>query len=378
MKEIGIYIHIPFCNTKCFYCDFYSETNIDKNTITNYISAVCKEILNNADLLSTRKITSIYIGGGTPSIISPKHIKMLLDTLNLFLNNSIETTIEINPESVNETLLKSYFNMKINRLSMGLQTVNQKSLDIIGRKSDLSKIEHLIKTASKIGFNNISVDCIIGLPNEDLKDFKKTIKYIIKLKNYITHVSAYSLEVHKGTKLDFLIQNGYISLPNDIVERKMKYTLDNTLQNNGYLRYEISNYSKPGFESKHNLKYWNKQEYLGFGASAASYISNTRYTNISDFNKYIELINNNTSTIIEKEELDKLSNIKEYIILKLRLKDGINLDEFKNKFNKELFNLYKNELELLIKQGLLIKNNNNIKLTYKGEDLANLVWEKFV
>lgn len=378
MEDIGIYIHIPFCASKCFYCDFYSETNINEVLIEKYISAVCTEILQNADIFATRNITTIYIGGGTPSLINPKYIKRILDVINLFSNKSNETTIEINPESVDKNKLMGYYNIGVNRLSIGLQTINDSTLKKIGRKSNPKDLKRVIHLANKIGFNNISVDCIIGLVDESIEDFTKTVKYILNFKEYITHVSAYSLEVHKGTKLDFLIQNGYVSLPEDIVERKMKYTLDKMLEKNGYYRYEISNYAKPGFESKHNLKYWNKQEYLGFGASASSYISNTRYTNISDIQKYISKINNNNSVIVEKEELDVLSNIKEYIILKLRLKDGINITEFKSRFSKDIYELYKEEIESLITQKLLVKDKDNIHLTYKGEDLANLVWQKFI
>ena len=372
---LGVYIHIPFCASKCFYCDFYSCIN--KNNVEEYIDAVITEIMSEAELLATRGINSIYIGGGTPSVIDAKYIVKLLDVLKLFCSEDVEITIEINPESTTKEKLQQYFNAGVNRISIGLQSANDMTLKKIGRIATLNDFEKAYGAAVSVGFKNISCDVIIGLPDETLYMFENTVDYILGLRN-ITHISAYSLEVHENTKLDFLVNNDFVTLPSEDTEREMKYLLDRKIEESEFSRYEISNYAKSGFESKHNLKYWNQNEYLGFGAAASSFVNSIRYTNICDIDKYIENINTGVSNKQDIEEMDKLGLIKEYIILKLRLKQGINLTEFKTKFKQDIYELYKDTIDKLIAQKLIEKSGDNIRLTYKGEDLANVVWQEFV
>ena len=372
---LGVYIHIPFCASKCFYCDFYSESN--NNNAKAYINALIEEILSATELLGSRLIDSIYIGGGTPSVIDEKYIVKLLDILKLFCTENAEITIEVNPESATKEKLKAYFDAGVTRLSIGLQSANDTTLKKIGRIATVSDFEKAYENAVEIGFENISCDVIIGLPDETLDMFENTVNYILGLK-HITHISAYSLEVHENTKLDFLVNNDFISLPDECLEREMKYLLDKKLENAGFNRYEISNYAKCGFESRHNLKYWNQEEYLGFGTAAASFVNSIRYTNIANIDKYIKNIQSGISNKEEIEEMDKLNLIKEYIILKLRLKEGIRLNEFKAKFKQDIYELYKDKIELLTYQGLIEKVGDNIRLTYKGEDLANIVWQEFI
>lgn len=373
--KLGIYIHIPFCASKCFYCDFYSVAN--KNLESLYINALIEDILSETELLGERLIDSIYIGGGTPSLIDENNIVKLLNILKIFCDENAEITIEVNPESVTREKLQAYFDAGINRLSIGLQSANDETLKKIGRLATVSDFENTYNMAVDIGFNNISCDVIIGLPDETIDMFEHTLNYILGLK-HITHVSAYSLELHENTKLDFLVSNNFVTLPDENAEREMKYLLDKKLDKSGYTRYEISNYAKPGYESKHNLKYWNQEEYLGFGAAASSFVNSIRYTNISNIEKYINNISSGMSNKNEIEEMDKLGLIKEYIILKLRLKEGINLNIFKTKFKQDIYDLYKDKIDILISQGLLEKEGDNIRLTYKGEDLANLVWQEFI
>lgn len=372
---LGVYIHIPFCASKCFYCDFYSESN-NKNQEA-YINALLEEILSETELLGSRLVDSIYIGGGTPSAIDEKYIVKLLDVLKLFCTENAEITIEVNPESATKEKLQAYLDGGVTRLSIGLQSANDATLKKIGRLATVSDFEKAYDYAVEVGFKNISCDVIIGLPDETLDMFENTVNYILGLK-HITHISAYSLEVHENTKLDFLVNNNFLSLPNEDVERQMKYVLDKKLHQAGFNRYEISNYAKEGFKSKHNLKYWNQEEYLGFGAAAASFVNSSRYANISNIDKYIKNIQSGISNKEEVEEMDKLGLIKEYIILKLRLEEGINLNEFKTKFKQDIYELYKDKIELLINRGLLEKVGDNIRLTYKGEDLANIVWQEFI
>lgn len=377
MEEIGVYVHIPFCTSKCFYCDFCS-IKYDEEKIQKYISALKEEILANAELLSNYKITSIYFGGGTPSLINEEYITQLLDIFKMFnIDINAEITIEINPKTVDEKKLNKYLCIGINRVSIGLQTIHNSTLKAIGRASTLEDFNNTYQLINKVGFKNISLDLIIGLPNETINMFNDTLKYISTLEN-LNHISCYSLEVHENTKLSFLLNEGYLKLPSDDEEREMKHKLDKFLEELGFNRYEISNYARPGFKSKHNLKYWTGVPYLGFGSSASSYIHKTRYTNENDIDKYIENINKRIDVRKDIEELTELGEIKEYIILHLRLKEGINIIEFKSTFKRDIFDLYKQEIEKLINNGLLKSTNDIICLTDKGEDLANIVWQEFI
>lgn len=372
---LGIYIHIPFCASKCFYCDFYSSQN--RKSEEAYINALTEEILSQAELLSQRAVDTIYIGGGTPSLIDEKYIVKIIDLLKLFCTEDAEITIEVNPESVTRKKLQAYFDSGVNRLSIGLQSANDATLKKIGRLATLKDFENAYNMAVDIGFKNISCDVIIGLPDETRATFENTVDYVLGLK-HITHISAYSLEVHENTKLDFLVNNNFVTLPDENTEREMKYLLDKKLEEVGYNRYEISNYAKLDFESKHNLKYWNQEEYLGFGAAAASFVNSIRYTNVANIDKYINNIQTGITNKEEIEEMDKLGLIQEYIILRLRLKEGINTIDFKSKFKQDIYALYNDKIAMLISQGLLEKVGDNIRLTYKGEDLANIVWQEFI
>lgn len=229
------------------------------------------------------------------------------------------------------------------------------------------------------GIENISTDIIIGLPEDTFEGFTDTVKYILSL-DKIKHISAYSLEVHDDTKLKFLLDNNFLLLPDEDLEREMKHSLDKALNLAGFKRYEISNYARANYESKHNLRYWNCSNYLGLGTSSSSYIGNTRYTNIADIDKYIEYVNSGQNIKTEIEELDKLGKIKEYIILQLRLSNGIDKHKFKALFGSNIEDMYLKEITECISLGLLTENEDKsrIYLTDKGEDLANIVWEKFI
>lgn len=377
MKDIGIYIHIPFCKSKCFYCDFYSRSECSNSVIEEYIDTVIKEILENTELLCNRKIRTVYFGGGTPSLIDSKYITKILDVIRLFEPEIEEITIEANPESLSFDKLKDYYVAGVNRLSLGLQSANNTTLKNIGRVATVEMFEKAYNDAVQAGFTNISSDLIIGLPNETIDDFTCSIDYLLS-KEYIKHISAYSLEVHQNTKLDFLLTNGFLELPSDTEEREMKYLLDKRLEENGFTRYEISNYAKPGYESKHNSSYWNQVEYIGLGVAAASFVNSTRYTNISDIDKYIEYMKQGINIKEDVEEMDDIDLMKEYIILRLRLKEGILHKDFKELFKKDIYEVYKEQIDKLVNDGLLINNNMNMCLTYKGEDFANIVWQEFI
>lgn len=391
-QEIGIYIHIPFCISKCYYCNFVSYANRDE-IINEYINAVCMEILQNAEILSEYTISTIYFGGGTPSYIDAKYIKKIMDTLNLFKGEDefLEVTIEVNPSSITLEKLIEYKKCGINRISMGVQSTHDDILKSIGRAHKMSDVECALKNCKMAGIDNISVDIIYPLPSLSIDKFDETLNYIIGIKDKynIKHISVYNLEVHEGGKLDFLLKEGYLNIVDEDTEYKMKELLEEKLENNGFNKYEISNFSISGFESKHNTSYWNQGMYLGFGVCASSFFSNTRYKNVDNIDEYIKDINSNISPVDEKDSLDLLDLMKEYIILKLRLKNGFSTSEFKKKFYKDIFDIFGDELKELKNNGLIdIKkspksfendtNCYNISLTKRGSEVANIVWEKFI
>lgn len=381
-ENIGIYIHIPFCKKKCFYCDFVSYEN-KENLIQEYIDTVCLEILQNAEILSEYNISTIYFGGGTPSLIKVEYIEKILNTLKLFVTDEKEIkeiTIEINPNSASLDKLEKYYNLGINRLSIGLQSTHDKILRNIGRLHTFNDFKEVLKNANAVGFKNISVDLIYPLPGLNLSGFKETLNSVIKLKDEfnIKHISVYNLEVHENTRLDFLLKEGFVSLCNEDEEYKMREELNKRLQDNGFVKYEISNYAYPGFESKHNLCYWNQEKYIGFGVNASSFFNLKRYRNTSNIDKYIDEIKNNKNIVVETEELDKLSLMKEYIILKLRLSKGVEISEFKQKFGTDIFDIFNTEFNSLKKDNLVNITSKNISLTNRGEEVANIVWEMFV
>lgn len=381
-NEIGIYIDIPFCLSKCFYCDFSSYSN-KEDMIEKYVFALCEEIIRSAEILSQYKITTIYIGGGTPSYIEEKYIKQILDTIMMFTDsNSLdEVTIELNPNSITQKKLETYKECGVNRLSIGLQSTHDNILKKIGRAHKFEDFKNALDLANEVGFNNISLDLIYPLPDLSLEDFKSSVDYAVSLKDKnIKHISIYNLEIHDNTKLKFLIDEGYVSLVDEDEEYEMYNYLKTTFENNGYNRYEISNYALSGFESKHNLKYWNQEQYLGFGVAAASFFAGVRYTNVKSIEEYIDRINSNLSPKDNEtiEELDLLGLMKEYIILNLRKTQGINKKRFKAKFKKDIYELFAQELKELQTEELLIDENEYIKLTSRGLEVANIVWEKFI
>lgn len=375
MKEIGIYIHIPFCIKKCEYCDFVSYCN-KKEYVPQYINALKKEIKNNIN--KEYKITTIYIGGGTPSSIEENYIADIIETIKLNMNDedlknfeNIEVTIEVNPGTVNKEKLQVYKKIGINRLSIGLQETHNELLKSIGRIHTYEEFIKTYKLARKIGFNNINVDLMIALPNQTIQDIKENLEKITKLNP--EHISVYSLILEEGTPFYNKYNENKIKLPDEELERNMYWYVKNTLENNGYMHYEISNFSKKGFESKHNMNCWNQEEYLGFGVAAHSYNNRIRYSNTKSIEEYIKGSN---KIIHEEQTLEDMQ--KEYMLLGLRKIEGINIQKFKNKFAQNPIFIFKEQLNKLVDEELIIVDGNEIKLTNKGLDLANIVWEEFV
>ena len=374
-KEMGIYIHIPFCKRKCDYCDFISYSDKDSE-IKEYVKAIKKEI----ELQKIKsEITTIYIGGGTPSYIDSKYIKEIMDEVKKKnISSNAEITIEVNPGTVTLEKLQDYKSVGINRLSIGLQSVQNDLLKQIGRIHSFEQFLETYKMAREVGFKNINVDLMLGLPNQRIKDLKESLESVINL--HPEHISVYSLIVEEGTVIANKIDDGELDLPEEDTERNMYWYVKNTLELNGYKHYEISNFAQKGYESKHNMNCWKQQEYIGIGLAAHSYRDITRYSNISDMSEYIKNIENG---MLERNriihEIQKEDDIKkEYMLLGLRQIEGVKISEFKEKFGDNPIYLFRNQLKKLTDENLIIVDDNNIKLTNKGIDLANIVWEEFI
>ena len=381
MKELGIYIHIPFCKQKCYYCDFISYANKEEK-IQEYIKCLQKEIEMESEKYKNEEyeITTIYIGGGTPSFIDASYIERIINTIkqNYKLYENPEITIEVNPGTINEEKIKKYKDIGINRISIGLQTTKDNLLKQIGRIHKYEEFLNCYKIVKKIGIDNINVDLMLGLPNQTLEDLKESLIEVINLKP--NHISLYSLILEENTILEKMVSQNMTKLPEEDLEREMYWTTKNILEENGYIHYEISNFSKKGYESKHNLNCWNQKEYLGFGVAAHSYTKNKRYCNTNNIEDYIKNVQNgkilNNRTICEIQ--NKIEEQKEYMLLGLRKIQGIDIQEFKNKFIDNPIYIFHKELEKLVKEELVEIDLNQIKLTSKGLDFANLVWEEFI
>ena len=383
-KKLGIYIHIPFCKSKCKYCDFISFQGIEEKQ-DEYIECLINEIdrKNWSEINKNYQVTTIYIGGGTPSYIKSEHIVNILRVINEKIgyhgkNDNLEITIEVNPGTVNEEKLEKYINAGVNRLSIGLQSSNNKLLKQIGRIHTFEQFLETYNLACKLRFKNINVDLMLGLPNQTIADLKQSINKVLELGP--NHISVYSLILEEGTELYNLEKDGKLVLPDEEMERQMYWYVKNKLELAGYKHYEISNFAKNGKESKHNLDCWNQEEYLGFGLAAHSYFQDKRFSNTSILDSYINNIKDNMyEKNMEVHEVQSLEDKrKEYMLLGLRKIDGVSISKFKDKFIDNPIFLFKNELSKLVEEELLEIDGNKIKLTNKGLDLANMVWEEFV
>ncbi|ASW43676.1 radical SAM family heme chaperone HemW [Clostridium isatidis] len=373
MKNMSLYIHIPFCKQKCFYCDFPSYANIDYLK-EDYVDALCKEIENKN---ITYNIKSIFVGGGTPSYLNSKQLEKLLITINkLNLDENIEFTMEANPGTLDEEKLIVMKNCGINRISMGLQAVQNSLLKDIGRIHTFNVFEENFKLARKVGFNNINVDLMFGLPSQTVEDWKDSLEKIASLEP--EHISAYSLIVEEGTAFYKLYEKNKLILPSEEMERDMYKITKEILNFYGYKQYEISNYAKDGFECYHNKVYWRSKEYIGLGSSSASFIDGKRIKNIENVKKYIEKVNAEEAVTEEIYYNSKEDNIEEFMFMGLRLIEGINMEEFKRRFNINIMDIYKKIIEKNIEKDLLEIKGGYLRLTEKGIELSNYVMSDFI
>lgn len=387
MNEFSIYVHIPFCNSKCYYCDFCSFVENEKN-IKKYFIALKNEIIQKK---LKGKVKSIYFGGGTPSSVDEKYVINILNLIfkNFIVDKDAEITIEVNPNSLNKDKLQSYYNAGFNRLSMGVQTTNCKSLKYIGRitnekilKNYKKNIKKLLKNAKKIGFKNISTDIILGLPFNNEKFLIKDLKFLTK---YCNHISTYMLMIEEGTKLfsyNLDIENI------DEMSSKQYEIVCQFLKNKNFERYEVSNFAKNQTFSKHNLNYWNRGDYLGFGLSAHSFLNPIRFYNTNNFEQYLKDFSKIEFVTCKKEiqqvlgELKKFDTsvekvtkkeaIEENLMLSLRCTIGLNIYEFNNNFY-DILKRKEKEIKFLIKSDLIKIEDGFLRLTDKGFLVANQI-----
>jgi len=366
----SLYIHIPFCEKKCHYCNFYSiEAN--KALAKEYVSILAKQIKR-----VNAKVKTVYIGGGTPSVLSVSLLKLLLDSLKDKLLFSSENTIEVNPESITIQKLSLLRKYNINRLSFGVQSFDNQKLKFLGRIHNSQKALRMIEEAKKCGFDNIGIDLIYGVPSESLADWKKELTQAISLP--ITHISCYSLTCEPKT----IIYRCRKEIDSKEVADMYRFNMS-FLPNSEFKQYEVSNFAKSGFRSKHNLSYWDNSSYIGLGPSAVSYLDNKRGRNICDIKKYIERVKINKSTVSSSEKLSPIARAREFASLSIRKKEGIDLERFFKICGMNLFDIITvSEINKLADKGLLklkiVKGVlNKISLTRKGFLFADSVSSEF-
>lgn len=356
------YIHIPFCGNLCTYCDFCKRYTNDK-IIDKYLDALEKEII---EKYQGETLKTIYIGGGTPSSLNLDELKKLMKIVKLLkINNTYEFTFECNPENITKEKLLLLKENGVNRISLGVESTNNKLLAYLGRKHDYEIVKEKIKLIKEVGINNINVDLIYALPLETISDLKNDLYNIVKLD--VNHVSTYSLEIHNHTILGIKKTKPILEdIDSDMYEFICQY-----LKEHGFNHYEISNFCKNNSYSRHNMVYWKNFEYYGFGLGASGYINGIRYDNTRSMYNYC-----NGKRIINTEKLTKQDKISYELILGLRLIDGINKTEFKKKYGLDLIKQY--NIKSLIKKGLLVDNGLNVKVSYDKIYIENSILENFL
>lgn len=373
MKEIALYIHIPFCKQKCFYCDFPSYACKD-NLMETYIDALCIEI---KEKCKGYLIKTLFIGGGTPSYLNINSLKKLMDTIkDLSFSKNAEKTMECNPGTVSKEKFEVIKLGGINRLSFGLQTTNNELLKSIGRIHTFESFKENYFLARSLGFENINVDMMFGLPNQSVKEFIKSLKEVVELKP--EHISSYSLIIEEGTAFYRLYEKDKLELPSEDDERDMYREGKKFLEEMGYRQYEISNFAKEGMECRHNEIYWMCEEYLGVGASSSSFVNKKRLKNIDSIEEYIKRVNNGDFVVEEEYENTREDDIEEFMFMGLRMNEGISEEKFKEKFGVDVDSIYRNVINKNIELGLLKRKCGKIYLSDLGIELSNSVMSDMI
>ena len=367
----GIYIHIPFCKKACHYCNFHFSTLKNYTTLVN---AILKEIEINQKKFNNKNISTIYFGGGTPSIINNHHIeKIILQIKNKFkVHKLAEITLEVNPDDVSKEKLKSWKKIGINRISLGVQTFNKNLLKKLNRihtkEVALSAIDEIEKL-----YDNYSIDLMFGIPDSSKESVKRDLNILQKLDP--PHVSIYNMTLEEKTVFYKLFKNNKISIPSEDSVLEQYDLILNLLESSGYENYEISNYAKKGYYSKHNSNYWKDEEYIGYGPSAHSYDGNYRYWNISDNKEYIKLIDQ-SKMVFDREKLSLKEKVNEHILTRIRTNSGVSQKELLERFDVDIMKEKADEIMLLEKEKLLRIDKKILTLTNKGKKLSDSITEK--
>lgn len=389
---LGLYVHIPFCVKKCKYCDFNSY-KMDIDSKKRYIEdlKIEMELYSNklykdnkyknkecCSLNKNDKITSIFVGGGTPSILTSDEIReVFISIKEMFdIDENAEITIECNPGTLTLEKLKTMKEIGINRLSIGLQAIQEKHLNFIGRIHTYEEFEKNYKDALSVGFKNINIDLMYSLPNQTLCDWKETLEKVVHLNP--THISAYSLILEEGTELYNMYESNKFELIDENVDIEMyEYTI-NYLKSKGYNQYEISNYSKEGYNCEHNILYWECEHYIGIGAGASGYINENRYNNVESLEDYHLSLVKREKPIQENEILSEKDMIEEKLFMGLRMNKGIKFEDFKKKFGIDFREKYNKQIEMLLARKLINQSFEGIQLTQKGREISNSVFIEFM
>ena len=380
-KPLGLYVHIPFCVKKCNYCDFLSAP-ADDVTKERYVDVLCKEIEGYKELTKGYGLVTVYFGGGTPSVLSVSQLEQLLDTIqHCFAIDmaAAEITMEVNPGTVTKEKLKRYRELGINRLSIGVQSAKEEELKLLGRIHSFEDAKNTVQWAREAGFTNISLDLISALPGQTLSGYMENVEAILSLNP--EHISSYSLIIEETTPFYELYAEGKEKegdLPDEETDRAMYAYTKERLAQAGFERYEISNYAKPGYESRHNSSYWTGVEYLGVGLGASSLFTNARYHNEIDLTTYIKEAETGNDVRREIERLGPKEQMEEFMILGLRRMCGVSRTEFQNRFGKPIETVYGSVLKKLERQELLILAGDTVALTELGIDVSNQVFLEFI
>ncbi len=398
MNKIGLYIHIPFCIKKCLYCDFLSFPEGEKQQAL-YFDALKNEILCCKEECKEYEVDTIFIGGGTPTAVAPDEIanmmKLIRDNYNVL--DDAEITMECNPGTIGAgaDAMKLYFDAGINRISIGLQSANDKELKLLGRIHNRQQFEECYRNVRAAGFLNVNVDLMGALPGQSISDYEDNLNYVLSLDPPPEHISAYSLIIEEGTpfyemygeKTESIdsagsISEGALPLPDEDTERDMYHRTKDILSENGYHRYEISNYAKDKFECAHNVRYWKCREYLGFGLGAASLMKGRRFSNTRVLSEYTKSLLDEGEGVAgirrDEEILDDNAMMEEFMFMGLRLIQGVNVNDFYSRFGKEIFDVYGDVIVNLIEKELLVRNGDYLRLTDKGLDVSNYCMAEFL
>lgn len=373
----ALYIHIPFCVQKCFYCDFLSFSHIGEDIKQKYIFALQKEKSLWEEKLDLTHLETIFLGGGTPTCLSGGSFSKLISFLKeLAPFSQLEITSEANPGTLTEEKLDLLKKAGVNRLSIGVQSFNKNLLKNIGRIHSVEDIYNSFALAREAGFDNINLDLMYGLPGQNLKDWESSLKKVLELNP--EHLSLYQLKIEEGTPLGNKLKTGKLGIFDDEIALQMYVLARKLLAEHGYIQYEISNFSKPGWQCQHNLSYWQNQPYLGLGLGAHSHLPPYRRANIGSLEDYINNLGRNILPPFVEEKIDEKIAMSETMFMGLRLIKGVDLEHFKNRFHKSVENVFAEAIEKCLKYELIEFADNHLKLTDKGLYLGNLVFAEFL